>query len=143
MSLINTGVNYPIERGGSGKFKALSTSTSVSYALSAASPIVLVPARGNAIQLFGLVNVSAGIVGTTISGSLYGEIVSNKVLAIQNTAGYFFIAESYSTSTLTDKILMVSGVPAIQFETDEVVTISTTTVASNNVYLSHVEGYIL
>lgn len=137
MSLINTGVNYPVERGGSGKFKALSTTLASVTPLSAAAHITITPAKGNAILLFGLINVSTGIPATSVAGSLYGNIVENKNLS----STIFYISQNLSSGTVSSAV--VSGVPAIQFETDEVVTISTATVASNNVYLSYQEGYIL
>lgn len=141
MSLINTGVNYPVERGGSGKFKALSTVTSALHSLSSTTSVVLVPAKGNAIVLSGIVNAVNAFNGVTISGSLYGNVVDNKPLGVTGTVGYFYIAQNFSTPS--DKINMVNGLQPILFETDEVVTISTTTVTSNNIYLSYQEGYIL
>lgn len=140
MSLINTGVNYPVERGGSGKFKALSTVTSMSMSISNTAPITITPSLGNAIVLFGLLPVSS-LPTITVAGSLYGNVVESKSLSTSATPGHFYIAENYGASTVPS---IINGVPAILFETDEVVSIiKGGDVGTTNLYVSYQEGYIL
>jgi len=140
MALINTGVNYPIERGGSGKFKALSTVTSMSMSISNTAPITIAPSLGNAIVLFGLLPIS-GTPTITVAGSLYGNIVDAKSLGVSASAGLFYIAENYGATTVPS---IINGVPAILFETDEVVSIiKGGGVGTTDLYVSYQEGYIL
>lgn len=139
MSLINTGVNYPVERGGSGKFKALSTVTSMSMNISKTAPITIKPALGNAILLFGLLPGESPIT-ITIAGSLYGNVVDAKLLSTSTSAGAFYIAENYGTANAPT---IINGVPAILFETDEVVSILAIDDYTTYLRVSYQEGYIL
>lgn len=142
MSLVNTGVNYPVERGGRGVFKALDTFTSVEYVINSSSPLILTPALGNSILLFGLApksSVQSNIPSVSVIGGLYGPIISNKELSTQASPSHFYIAPSLASISGG----LVNSVPSILFETDESVTISVAGLTNRTVYVSYQEGYVL
>jgi hypothetical protein len=142
MAIVNTGVRYPIERGGTGTFKSLSTSTGLTAAISSSAPLVITPAKGNAILLTGFIPVvNNGLLVVSVTGSLYGDILTAARSSFNNNAGDFYISSTYSTATI-DRVL-VNGVAAIQFETDEIVTISATSATAYSAYYTYQEGYIL
>lgn len=141
MTIINTAVNYPVERGGTGKFKALSTVTSQAISISNTSPILITPATGNAILLIGL--VASGLPQISITGNLYGTVVDNKFLSTNNLAGAFYLAQNFATATPAN-VEVLNGLPPIQFETDEVVYLEKGgTAGTANLLLTYQEGYIL
>lgn len=142
MTIVNTGVNYPIERGATGKFKALESKTTITHTLSAANPLTIAPAKGNAILLFGLSPVGSvtNTSSVTVSGSLYGSIVINSKLDVSNTPNAFYISVGGAISAGVAANLNCS--PPIQFETDEIVTV-TNVGATIDIYYSHQEGYLL
>lgn len=143
MTIVNTGVNYPIERGATGKFKALGTVNSLSHSLSTANPLVITPAKGNAILLFGLApdSTSTNTSSVTVNGNLYGDIIANVKLDITDGNGRFYISSGGTITTNAIRAAL-NCTPAIQFETDEVVTIKNvgTTIT---IYYSYQEGYLL
>lgn len=142
MTIVNTGVNYPVERGATGKFKALESKTTITHTLSAANPLIISPAKGNAILLFGLspVTTAANTSSVTVSGSLYGSIVINSALDTTNKPTAFYISEGGAISAGIATSLNCT--PPIQFETDEIITI--TNVGTNiDIYYSYQEGYLL
>lgn len=142
MTIVNTGVNYPVERGATGKFKALESKTTIPHTLSAANPLTIAPAKGNAILLFGLSPVlSAGNTSSvTVSGSLYGSIVINSKLDASNIPTAFYISEGGAISTGIASSLNCT--PPIQFETDEVINV-TNSGTTIDIYYSYQEGYLL
>lgn len=141
MTILNTGINYPVERGANGNFKALNTETTLIHSLSLANPLVIAPATGNAIKLFGLAPVVTTATAVTVSGSLYGPVVTNKDLSTGSTATNFYITSGGSTST--NVVSTLNCLPALQMETDEILTVSTTNVSSINIYYCIQEGYLL
>lgn len=144
MTIVNTGVNYPKERGATGKFKALESKTTIEHTLSAANPLTIAPAKGNAILLFGLTpySTSANTSSVTVSGSLYGSVVLNKALDATSKPTAFYISGGGALNVTSAISAAANCTPAIQFETDEVVTIKNvgTTI---DVYYSYQEGYLL
>lgn len=141
MTIVNTGVNYPIERGATGNFKALNAATTLTHALSLSNPLIISPAKGNALKLFGLAPVVTTATNVTVSGSLYGPVVTSKDLSTGSTTTNFYISAGGSTST--NVVSTLNCLPALQLETDEALTVSTTNASSVNIYYCIQEGFLL
>lgn len=138
MGLVNTGINYPASSG-SGVFKPTASSGTIRQSLDAGVSFSIVPKKNCAIKLTGLVFTFTSAKYVTVSGSNYGDIITNKPLNSQNTAftNGFSIAGGVSG---TNAELLAGTLPSIQFDIDEVVTITCISGSSSALIYSYQEG---
>lgn len=127
--------------GSGGYFKVDNFEGRKSHSLSSATPLTISPSAGKQIKLVGLCNVAANI--SDVSVSIGGvTVLSNLTLfgagQINLDGGFFIALATASAGGNPDNY--IGMIDFLLGETDEVITISTLTAASNDIVYAFAEG---